>query len=123
MTPQCCVLITEDAEIYRNADHFIMKCIGCKELDYPVISFRNTKVQDKLKGKTTGTISLKKGNTLKLKAVSGTGAGISYSSDRKSVASVSGSGVVTAKKKGSVIITVQSQKSKVTVKIRVTEKS
>lgn len=28
-----------------------MKCIGCKELDYPVISFRNTKVQDKLKGK------------------------------------------------------------------------
>ena len=43
MTPQCCALITEDADIYRNADHFIMKCIGCKELDYPVISFGNTK--------------------------------------------------------------------------------
>ena len=94
-----------------------------KILDYPAISFGNTKVQDKLKGKTTGTITLKEGNTLKLKVVSGTGAEISYSSNRKSVASVSGSGVVTAKKKGSVIITVQSQKSKVTVKIRVTEKS
>ena len=93
-----------------------------KTLDYPVISFGNTKVQDKLKGKTTGTISLKKGNTLKLKAVSGTGAEISCSSDRKSVASISGSGMVTAKKRGSVIITVRSKKSKVTVKAKVTEK-
>ena len=95
-----------------------------KVLDNPKLTFANKLVTKNLNkaGTATKVIPLKKGKSLSLKAKSSTGAKISYSSNRKKVASVSPSGKITARKSGNALITVTSGSTKVVIKIKVRNK-
>ena len=64
------------------------------------------------------SLSLNVGKTYTLKA-SGTKGKIKWSSDKKSIATVSSKGVVTGKKKGSAVITAKYGKKKLTCKVTV----
>ena len=78
----------------------------------------------KVKLNKTGAVTLKKGKTLKLKVVlspSGAVGNVTWKSSRPKVASVSASGKVTAKKKGTTVITVKTwngKKASVKVKVK-----
>ncbi len=67
-------------------------------------------------------ITLKKGSTLQLDGIldSGSGAAASFSSSKSSVASVSSKGKVTAKAKGTAVITAKYGSSSIKIRIKVT---
>ena len=65
-------------------------------------------------------ITLKKGSTMQLEAVDADKGNISWSSSKKSIVTVSSTGKLTAKKKGTAIITCKS--GDVTVKLKVVVK-
>ncbi len=80
------------------------------------------KKEEAAKAELTGfTITLKKGDTLQLGALMDGEGIVKWSTSKKSVASVTSKGKVTAKGKGTATITAKCGDSKIKIKIKVTE--